>query len=58
MDHNELLNQVLAAMQEQTDTLTKMVGQKISNAETRINTKIESEVTQRLNALTTQAGRA
>ena len=58
MDHNELLNQVLAAMQEQTDTLTKMVGQKISDAETRINTKIESEVTQRLNALTTQAGRA
>ena len=52
MDHNELLNQVLAAMQEQTDTLTKMVGQKISDAETRINTKIESEVTQRLDALT------
>ena len=52
MDHNELLNQVLAAMQEQTDTLTKMVEQKISDAETRINTKIENEVTQRLDALT------
>ncbi|WP_368182181.1 hypothetical protein [Anaerotruncus rubiinfantis] len=52
MDNNDLLNQVLAAMNDQTETLVKMVKEEIHNAETRINTKIESEVTQRLDALT------
>lgn len=41
VDNNELLNQVLAAMQEQTQTITRMM----QDTETRINTKIESEVT-------------
>lgn len=48
VDNNELLNQVLAAMQEQTQTITRMM----QDTETRINTKIESEVTRRLDALT------
>ena len=52
MDNNDLLNQVLAAMNDQTETLVKMVKEDLHNAETRINTKIESEVTQRLDALT------
>ena len=52
MDNNDLLNQVIAAMNDQTETLVKMVKEEIHNAETRINTKIESEVTQRLDALT------
>lgn len=52
MDNNDLLNQVLAAMNDQTETLVKMMKEEIHNAETRINTKIESEVTQRLDALT------
>lgn len=52
MDNNDLLNQVLAAMNDQTETLVKMVKEEIHDAETRINTKIESEVTQRLDALT------
>lgn len=52
MDNNDLLNQVLAAMNDQTETLVKMMKEEIHDAETRINTKIESEVTQRLDALT------
>ena len=52
MYNNDLLNQVLAAMNDQTETLVKMMKEEIHNAETRINTKIESEVTQRLDALT------
>lgn len=48
MDNNELLSQVLAAMQEQTETLTRMVKE----SESRINVKIENEITKRLDALT------
>ena len=48
MDNNELLSQVLAAMQEQTETLTRMVKE----SESRINVKIENEITRRLDALT------
>lgn len=51
MDHQELLNQVLAAMQEQTEVLTKMVDEKIDAAERRINIKIENEVTKRIDSL-------
>lgn len=51
MDNNELLSQVLAAMQEQTEVLTKMVDSKIKDAETRINLKIENEVTKRIDSL-------
>ena len=51
MDNNELLMQVLAAMQEQTEVLTKMVDSKIKDAETRINLKIENEVTKRIDSL-------
>lgn len=47
MDHQELLNQVLAAMQEQTEVLTKMV----QDVELRINVKIENEVTKRIDSL-------
>jgi len=52
MDNNELLFQVLAAMQEQTETLTRMVDQKLQDAESRINIKIENDVTKRLDSLT------
>ena len=55
MDNNELLNQVLAAMQEQTEMLTRMVKAEVSRAvdaaETRINLKIENEVTGRIDSL-------
>lgn len=51
MDNNELLSQVLAAMQEQTEVLTKMVDTKIKDAETRINLKIENEVSKRIDSL-------
>lgn len=58
MDNNELLSQVLAAMQEQTEVLTKMVDEKISQAENRLNKridkielKIENEVTKKIEAL-------
>lgn len=51
MDNNELLMQVLAAMQEQTEVLTKMVDTKIKDAETRINLKIENEVSKRIDSL-------
>lgn len=47
MDNQELLNQVLAAMQEQTGVLTKMV----QDVETRINIKIENEVSKKIEAL-------
>lgn len=39
MDNNDLLNQVLAAMNDQTETLVKMVKEEIHNAETRITPK-------------------
>lgn len=48
VDNNELLSQVLAAMQEQTETLTRMVKE----SESRINVKIENEITKWLDALT------
>lgn len=58
MENNELLSQVLAAMQEQTEVLTKMmdtkikdVHQEIRNTETRINLKIENEVSRKIEAL-------
>ena len=48
MEKDGLLEQVLQAMQEQTEVLTKMISEKvaaeISAAETRINLKIENEV--------------
>ena len=50
-----LLEQVLQAMQEQTEVLTKMISEKvaaeISAAETRINLKIENEVIGKMEAL-------
>ncbi len=63
MDNNELLSQVLAAMQEQTEVLTRMMDSKIEasenrtagliqEAETRIKVMIENDVTKRLDALT------
>ena len=62
MDNQELLNQVLAAMQEQTEVLTKMIhtqiseseaktAQKIQDLETRISLKIENDITRRLDSL-------
>ncbi|MEM1484262.1 hypothetical protein V6615_05200 [Oscillospiraceae bacterium PP1C4] len=51
MDNNELFAQVLAAMQNQTETLTQMMEKKIGESETRINIKIENEVTKRIDAL-------
>lgn len=47
MDNQELLNQVLAAMQEQTEVLTKMV----QDVETRINFKLENNITRRIDSL-------
>ena len=63
MDNSELLSQVLAAMQEQTEVLTCMMDSKIEasenrtagliqEAETRIKIMIENDVTKRLDALT------
>ena len=63
MENSELLSQVLAAMQEQTEVLMKMTQEEIrasetrmmneiQAAETRINIKIENEVGKRLDALT------
>lgn len=47
MEKDGLLEQVLQAMQEQTEVLTKM----ISETETRINLKIENEVIGKMEAL-------
>ena len=55
MEKDGLLDQVLQAMQEQTEVLTKMISEKvaaeISAAETRINLKIENEVIGKMEAL-------
>lgn len=58
MDNNELFVQVLAAMQEQTEILTKMVDSKfagvqeeIQSAEARISLKVENEVSRKIEAL-------
>lgn len=55
MDNNELMAQVLAAMQEQTEVLVKMIDERIekrvSEAETRINIKIEHEISRKIEAL-------
>ena len=55
MEKDGLLEQVLQAMQEQTEVLTKMISEKvaaeISAAETRINLKIENEVIGKMEAL-------
>lgn len=48
---NEIMEQVVAAMQEQTEVLTKMVDEKINAAETRVNIKIENEVSKKIEAL-------
>ena len=51
MENSELLAQVLAAMQEQTEAMERMVRREVQAAETRINLKIENEVTGRIDAL-------
>lgn len=58
MDNNELLSQVLSAMQEQTELLTKMMDQKIQASEERtdrkfakLETLIENNVSKKIEAL-------
>lgn len=47
----DIMRQMVEAMQEQTEVLTKMMDEKINAAETRINIKIENEVTKRIDSL-------
>ena len=47
MTNEELMEQILAVMQQQTDTLVGMIDTKIKEAETRINVKIENDVGKR-----------
>lgn len=58
MENNELLNQVLSVIQEQTDVLSKMVDSKIEglrqeirDSETRTKVFIENEVSKKIEAL-------
>ena len=55
MNENQLLDQIVTLFQEQTEVLTKMVHEEVTKevgtAETRINLKIENEVTKRIDAL-------
>lgn len=51
MENNELLSQILAAMQEQAETLTKMAKEEIAASETRINLKIENEIRRKISSL-------
>ncbi len=58
MENNELLSQVLAAMQEQTAMMTKMMQEQvdllreeIAASETRINLKIENEISRKIESL-------
>lgn len=51
MDNQELLNQIVQLFEEQTESLTKMMDEKIRESETRINLKIENDVTKRIDAL-------
>ncbi|MEG1942763.1 MAG: hypothetical protein RR049_03020 [Angelakisella sp.] len=62
MDNEQLFNQMIAAMNDQTEMIGKMmfdfkdetikiIDKKIDEAETRINIKIENEVSGRIDAL-------
>ena len=51
MDNKELLDQLLSVMQQQTDTLLEMMQTQIHESETRINIKIENEVSKRIESL-------
>ena len=51
MTNEELMEQILAVMQQQTDTLVGMIDTKIKEAETRINVKIENDVGKRIDSL-------
>ena len=51
MTNEELMEQILAVMQQQTDTLVGMIDTKIKEAETRINVKIENDVGNRIDSL-------
>lgn len=51
MDNNELLKHVVSLIQEQTTTITDIIDEKIKASETRINIKIENDVTKRIDSL-------
>lgn len=51
LDNKELLDQLLSVMQQQTDTLLEMMQTQIHESETRINIKIENEVSKRIESL-------
>lgn len=51
MDNKELLDQLLSVMQQQTDMLLEMMQTQIHESETRINIKIENEVSKRIESL-------
>ena len=51
MDNTEVLDQLLSVMQQQTDTLLEMMQTQIHESETRINIKIENEVSKRIESL-------
>lgn len=51
MDNNELLTQVLEALQAQTNAIEALVDRRVSQAETRLNIKIENDVSQRIEGL-------
>lgn len=48
---NQMEQRIDEKMQKQTETLIKMMDEKISAAETRINIKIENDVTGQIRAL-------
>lgn len=51
MDNEQLFNQMIAALNDQTEVMSKIIDRKIGEAETRINIKIENEVSGRIDAL-------
>lgn len=51
MDNKELLDQLLSVMKQQTDMLLEMMQTQIHESETRINIKIENEVSKRIESL-------
>ncbi|MEG1687876.1 MAG: hypothetical protein RR185_08295 [Angelakisella sp.] len=51
MDNNELLQQVVVLLQEQTKTIGELMDTRIATLETRLDLKLENEVCHRIDAL-------
>lgn len=44
MDNNELLQQVIGLMQEQTETISKVIDTKIKESEARLEARLEARI--------------